>query len=264
MYYCDDDPAFSNAVYDALIAAGQAATVPCIRRVRICRDGPEPVREIRTVHLPTPDQLTAGLRPADLVVHREVRVLRRCVEDVEHGGQAALGVGGTAPVEPSVRHPRVQRVRHRVQAHGVQVALEHQGRAVSAADPGQQVRPAGFDVVQLDVGAGGSGEVRDVIRKLGLAGAALEAGVDAVDGNQTGERFNDGRSDGRTSGGGATGKSGTRWGPRIGAFARNKSFSMKYLRRRTACFDESEAGRKDEDRTPPEHGRRKVLQRLLR
>ena len=74
MYYCDDDPAFSNAVYDALIAAGQAATVPCIRRVRICRDGPEPVREIRTVHLPTPDQLTAGLRPADLVVHREVLV----------------------------------------------------------------------------------------------------------------------------------------------------------------------------------------------
>ena len=57
----------------------------------------------------------------------------------------------------------------------------------------------GLDVVHLDVGAGGAGQVGDVVRQFRLAGAALEAAVDAVDGDQTGKRFNDGCSDGQTS-----------------------------------------------------------------
>ena len=132
-------------------------------------------------------------------VHGEVGIRRRCLEDVQHGRHAALGIGRAAAVEAAVGDPRVEGVGHWVQADGVEVALEHQGGAVAAADPGQQVGAAGLDVVHLDVGAGGAGEVGDVVGQLGLAGAALEAAVDAVDGDQAGERFNDGCSDGQTS-----------------------------------------------------------------
>ena len=92
----------------------------------------------------------------------------------------------------------------------------------------------GTGSVVRHVGAAGAGEVGDVVRQFGLAGAALEAAVDAVDGDQAGERFNDGCGDGRTSRGGATGESGIRpaagcMGRRNGGLARNKSFFQKTL-----------------------------------
>ena len=116
------------------------------------------------------------------------------------------------------------------------MALEHEGGAVAAANPGQQVGTAGLDVVHLDVGAGGAGQVGDVVGQVGLAGAVREAGVDAVDGDQAGERVNDGFSDGHTSHCGATGESGTRRSVRNGGLARNKSFFQKTLEAPRSVF----------------------------
>ena len=60
------------------------------------------------------DFLANGAGQAE--VHGEVRVLGRRVEDVEHGGHAALGIGGAAAVEAAVGDARVEGVGHRVQA----------------------------------------------------------------------------------------------------------------------------------------------------
>ena len=84
-------------------------------------------------------------------------------------------------------------------------------------------------------------QIGDVIRQFGLAGSALEAGVDAVDGDQTGECFNDGISDGQTSRCEPTGESGIRpaagcMGRRNGDLARNKSFFQKTLEARRGDF----------------------------
>ena len=99
----------------------------------------------------------------------------------------------------------------------------------------------GTGSVVRHVGAAGAGEVGDVVGQVRLAGAALEAAVDAVDGDQTGEGFNDGCSDGQTSRCAPTGESGIRpaagcMGRRNGGLARNKSFFQKTLEARAGRF----------------------------
>ena len=124
------------------------------------------------------------------------------------------------------------------------MALEHQGRAVAAADPGQQVGAAGLDLVHLDIGASGAGQVGDVVRQaraspgppsrllLTLLMATRPASVSTTD-----------VSDGQTSRGERRrGSLAHAWMPgrlgwRNGALAaQSRVFSKKLLRRGGAIF----------------------------